>query len=93
VQSLKHATKHGYATQSEAEPNTPNTHIGRETGLKYVSRGPGETAHRGLASGTRRDVRPRPTQGRVYMIKSTLWELSVVLWWGNASLCRSGVHA
>jgi hypothetical protein len=28
-------------------------------------RGPGETAHRGPASGTRRDVRARPTQGRV----------------------------
>jgi hypothetical protein len=50
--------------QSEAEPNTQNPHTGRETGLNNLSRGPGETAHRGLASGTRRDVRARTTQGR-----------------------------
>jgi hypothetical protein len=33
VQSHKHATQQGYATQSEAEPDTPNPHTGRETGL------------------------------------------------------------
>jgi hypothetical protein len=51
--------------QSEAEPETPNPHTGRETGLNNLSRGPGETAHRSPAGGTRRDVRARPTQGRV----------------------------
>jgi hypothetical protein len=61
--------KAGYATQSKAEPNTPNTHTGRETGLNNLSRGPGETAHWGPASGTRRDVRARPTQGRVAPVK------------------------
>jgi hypothetical protein len=61
----KHATKQRYATQSEAVPNTPNPHTGRETGLDNLSRGLGKTAHRGPASGTRRDVRARPTQGRV----------------------------
>jgi hypothetical protein len=34
VQSHKHATQQGYETQSEAEPDTPNPHTGRETGLK-----------------------------------------------------------
>jgi hypothetical protein len=38
--------------QSEAEADTPNPHMGRETGLNNLSQGPGETAHRGLASGT-----------------------------------------
>jgi hypothetical protein len=51
--------------QSEAEPDTPNPDTGRETGLNNLSRGLGETAHRSPASGTRRDVRARPTQGRV----------------------------
>jgi hypothetical protein len=50
---------------SGAAPDTPNTHTGRETGLNNLSRGPGETAHRGPASDTRRDVRARPTKGRV----------------------------
>jgi hypothetical protein len=70
VQLHKHATQQGYATQSEAEPETPNPHTGRETGLNNLSRGLGETAHRSPAGGTRRDVRARPTQGRarVYMI-------------------------
>jgi hypothetical protein len=61
----KHATQQGYATQSEAEPETPNPHTGRETGLNNLSRGLGKTTHRSLAGGTRRDVRARPTQGRV----------------------------
>jgi hypothetical protein len=65
VQSHKHATQQGYATQSEAEPDTPNPHTGRETSLNNRSRGPGKIAHRSPASGTRRDVRARPTQGRV----------------------------
>jgi hypothetical protein len=30
-----HATQQGYATQSEAEPDTPNPHTGRETGQIY----------------------------------------------------------
>jgi hypothetical protein len=51
--------------QSKAEPNTPNPHTGRETGLNNLSRGPGETAYRGPASGTHRDIRAQPTQGRV----------------------------
>jgi hypothetical protein len=64
-------TRHraGYATQSEAEPETPNPHTGQETGLNNLSRGLGETAHRSLAGGTRRDVRARPTQGRVATAK------------------------
>jgi hypothetical protein len=69
VQSHKHATQQGYATQSEAEPNTPNPHTERETGLNNLSRGPGETAHRSPTSGTRRDVRARPIQGRVALAK------------------------
>jgi hypothetical protein len=44
VQSHKHTTQQSYATQSEAEPETPNPHTGRETGLNNRSRGPGETA-------------------------------------------------
>jgi hypothetical protein len=39
--------------------------MGRESGLNNLSRGPGETAHWSPTSGTRRDVRTRPTQGRV----------------------------
>jgi hypothetical protein len=39
--------------------------MGRETGLNNLSRGPGETVRPSLAGGTRRDVRARPTQGRV----------------------------
>jgi hypothetical protein len=65
----KHATQQGYATQSEAEPETPNPHTGRETGLNNLSRGLGETAHRSPAGGTRRAVRARPTQGRVALAK------------------------
>jgi hypothetical protein len=65
VQSHKHDTQQGYATQSEAKPDTPNPHTGREIGLNNRSRGPGEIAHRISASGTRRDVRARSTQGRV----------------------------
>jgi hypothetical protein len=42
VQSHKHATQQGYATQSEAEPDTPNPHTRRETGLNNLSQGPGE---------------------------------------------------
>jgi hypothetical protein len=55
----------GYATQSKAELETPNPHTGRETGLNNLSRGSGESANRSPASGTRRDVRARPAQGRV----------------------------
>jgi hypothetical protein len=55
--------------QSEAEPNTPNPHTGRETGLDNFSRGLSETTHRGPASGTHRDVRARPTHGRVALAK------------------------
>jgi hypothetical protein len=55
--------------QSEAKPETPNPHAGRETGLNNLSRGPGETAHSSPASGTRRDVRARPAQGRVASAK------------------------
>jgi hypothetical protein len=65
VQLHKHATQQDYATQSEAEPETPNPHTGRETGLNNLSRGLSEPAHRSPAGGTRRDVRARPTQGRV----------------------------
>jgi hypothetical protein len=43
--------------QSEAEPETPNPHTGRETGLNNLSRGLGETAHRSPAGGTRRGVK------------------------------------
>jgi hypothetical protein len=46
VQPHAQATKQSYATQSEAEPNTPNPHTGRETGLNNLSRELGETAHR-----------------------------------------------
>jgi hypothetical protein len=52
VQLHKHATQQGYATQSEAEPETPNPHTGRETGLNNLSGGLGETAHRSPAGGT-----------------------------------------
>jgi hypothetical protein len=45
--------------------NPKPTHAGRETGLNNLSQGLGETAHRSPAGGTRRDVRARPTQGRV----------------------------
>jgi hypothetical protein len=65
VQLHKHATEQGYATQSEAEPETPNPRTGQETGLNNLNRGLGETAHRSPAGGMRRDVRARPTQGRV----------------------------
>jgi hypothetical protein len=64
AQPHKHTTQQSYATQSEAELETPNPHTGRETGLNNLSREPGETAHRSPASGTRRDVRARPAQGR-----------------------------
>jgi hypothetical protein len=69
VQLHKHATQQGYATQSEAEPETPNPHTGQETGLNNLSRGLGEPAYRSPAGGTRRDVRARPTQGRVATAK------------------------
>jgi hypothetical protein len=39
VQLHKHATQQGYATQSEAEPETPNPHTGQETGRNNLSRG------------------------------------------------------
>jgi hypothetical protein len=59
-------TPHSKATQRKAKPNqTPQTHTGRKTGLNSLSRGLPETAHRGLASGTRCDVRARPIQGCV----------------------------
>jgi hypothetical protein len=61
----KHTTQQSYTTQSQAEPHTPNQHSGRETGLDNLSRRPSETTHPGPASGTRRDARARPTQGRV----------------------------
>jgi hypothetical protein len=61
----EHVTTQGYTTQSEAEPNTSNLQTGRETGPDNLSRGPGKTTHRGPASGTRRDVRVRLTQGRI----------------------------
>jgi hypothetical protein len=66
--------------QSEAEPDTPNPHTERETGLNNLSRGPGDTAHRGPSSGTRRDVRARPTQGRVIDLQRETEE--------KARLCR-----
>jgi hypothetical protein len=56
VQSHEHATQQGYATQSEAEPETPNPPSGRETGLNNLSRGPGETAHRSITIYVLRDV-------------------------------------
>jgi hypothetical protein len=74
VQPHKHASKQGYATQSEAEPNTTNPQTGRETGLHNCSRGPGEAAHGGPASGTRRDMRARPTQERVRVFRVGLAE-------------------
>jgi hypothetical protein len=69
VQSQTHATKQSYATQSEAKTKTPNPHTWRKAGLNHLSRGLGKTAHRGPARGSRRDVRARPTQGRVFMAK------------------------
>jgi hypothetical protein len=63
-QSHIHGTKQGYATQSEAESNTQHLSVGRIAGLNQVSRGPGKAAHRGLSSGSRRDVCAIPTQGR-----------------------------
>jgi hypothetical protein len=42
--------------ETEEKARQPETKLGR---------GPGGTAHRGPASGTRRDARARPTQGRV----------------------------
>jgi hypothetical protein len=65
VQPHTHATKHGYAMQGEANPRTPNPHTGRKAGLNHPSRGLGKAAYQGPASGLRRDVRPRRTQGRV----------------------------
>jgi hypothetical protein len=59
--------KSGYATQSEAESKTPNPRTGRKTGINHLSRGPGKSAHRGPASGSRRDIRARPTQGRTVL--------------------------
>jgi hypothetical protein len=55
--AIARTTQQSYATQCEAEPETPNPHTGRETGLNNLSQGPGKTAHRSPASGTRRDVR------------------------------------
>jgi hypothetical protein len=69
-------TQQGNATQSEAEPETSNPH----TDLNNLSRGLGETAHRSPAGGTRRDVRARPTQGRVAPAK------------GNAKLPKRPRH-
>jgi hypothetical protein len=43
---------------------TPNPQTGRKAGLNHLNQGLGKAAHQGLASGSRRDVRPRPTQGR-----------------------------
>jgi hypothetical protein len=59
-------------SRSDVEPNTPNPHTGRETGLNNLSRGPGKTARRGSASSMRRDVRARPTQGRVAPAKGNV---------------------
>jgi hypothetical protein len=63
IAQTRHTARH--ATQSEDKPDTPNPHTRRETGLNNLSRGPGETAHQSPAGGTRRNVRARPTQGRV----------------------------
>jgi hypothetical protein len=63
VQSHTQVTKLSYATQSEAETKIPNPHTGLKAGLNNLSRRPGKAAHRGPASGLRRDVRARPTQG------------------------------
>jgi hypothetical protein len=51
--------------QSEAKTKVPNPHTGRKASLNHLSRGLSKTAHRGPASGSRRDVHARPTQGRV----------------------------
>jgi hypothetical protein len=64
VQPHTHATKQGDATQSEAKTKNPNPCMGRKPGLHHLSRGLGKTADRGPASGSRRDIRARPTQGR-----------------------------
>jgi hypothetical protein len=57
MQPQTHATKQSHASQSKAEPKTPNSHTGRKAGLNHLNRGPGKPAHRGSASGSRRDVR------------------------------------
>jgi hypothetical protein len=65
IAQTRHTARPRNTKRSRAKHPQPNPQTGRKTGLDNLSRGPSETTHRGLASGTRRDVSARPTQGRV----------------------------
>jgi hypothetical protein len=71
VQSDTHGTTQVHATQSEAEPKTPDPHTGLKTGSNHVIRGPGKTAHWSPAIGSRRDM-PNRHRGALPCAGATL---------------------
>jgi hypothetical protein len=65
MQLHKHTTQQSYATQSEAKPETPNPHTGRETGLRNLSQGPSKTAHSSCIIDLQRETEEKAHQPEI----------------------------